>query len=455
LEGLEEVRYPWVSSLEFWGGGYWGEIGAIHLVLGWLFIIWICVRAIKMPRIGLEFRLAVLYFALTLFTNPAFNQGGLNINELLGVLALLTVFAKGRMKIGLGASPLSQGLLLVFGLGLIHVFLTWLIYPDLTPDLGIFVTKLAINFKILVLAGNLAIVGARLSRGIGLDLLIRTCLAAGTFGLLMYLVQIAVSFTGTWPYGTYIDAGFVGFPSFGSVSIERGHFGKFMTPYYPFFLFALLAWKARWRFALFFLITAINFSASSQIFFLCSLLITLFMFRRKLGITPYIGFVLVIILMIIYRDVFEGIIDKIYQIAIIGDESHGGGRSFGVFVQYLQTYPFGMGYSGSTLRIAPMLPEINAAHFAFVTQYSVLALPLVAGFLLLVYRAARAGLRFELVGRCMTVGVLMSVIIFFTDILWFVPMIWLSMEIVFSQRRRTVNTYSNKPVPGVLAASVH
>jgi hypothetical protein len=450
LERLEEVRYPWVSSLDFWGGGYWGEIGALHLLFGWLFILWISSRTLMMSRFPLEFRLAALYFALTVFTNPAFNQGGLNINEMLGVLALLVVMGKGRVELGQGASPLSKGLLIVFAVSLLHVFMTWLIYPDLIPNLGIFVTKLAINLKILVLAGNIAIVGCLLSRGLGLDLLIRTCLAAGTFALLMYLVQIAVASKGVWPYGTYIDAGFVGLPSFGSVSIERGHFGKFMTPYYPFFLFALLVWRARWRFALFFLIMTINFSASSQTFFLCSLLLTMFLFRRKLGFAPYVGIMLMVLLMVIYRDVFEGIIDKIYLLAIVGDESQGGGRSFGLFVQYLQTYPFGMGYSGSTLRTAPMLPEINAAHFAFVTQYSALALPLVAGFALLVYRAARAGLLNAPLGRCMTVGVLMSGIVFLTDILWFVPMMWLSMEIVFSQRRSPLKAFPGRTAHNAL-----
>lgn len=434
MEGIEEVRYPWLSSLEFWGGGYWGEIGACHLLLGWLFIFWTCSRILMTSRFPLEFRLAILYFALTIFNNPAFNQGALNINEILGLLALIVVLAKGRMKLGFGASPLSQGLLLVFAASLVHVCLTWLIYPNLLPNLDIFITKLAINFKILVLAGNLAIVGSLLSRGLGMDILIRTCLAAGVFGLLMYLVQIVVSITVALPYGTFIDAGFVGIPSFGSVSIERGHFGKFMTPYYAFFLYTLIVWRARWQFALFFLIMTINFSASSQIFFLCSLLITTFLFRRELGIVPYVGFMLLVISMVVHGDVFKGILDKVYLLAILGDESQGGGRSFGLFAQYMQAYPFGMGYSGSTLRTAPMLPEINAAHFALVAQYSVLALPMVAGFVLLIYKAARIGLRSDTLGRCMLVGVLMLGIIFLSDILWFVPMMWLSMEIVFSQR---------------------
>lgn len=433
MEGLEEVRYPWVSSIEFWGGGYWSEIGASHLLLGWLFILWICSRTLMISRVTLEFRLAILYFALTVFNNPAFKQGALNINEIMGVLALLAVLAKGRIKLGFGASPLSRGLLLVFAASLLHVLVTWLIYPNLLPNLGIFTTKLAINFKILVLAGNLAIVGGLLSRGLGMDILIRTCLAAGTFALLMYLVQIAVSKIIIWPYGTFIDAGFVGIPSFGSVSIERGHFGKFMMPYYPFFLYALIVWHQRLRFALFFVIMLINFSASSQIFFLCSLLITVLIFRRKLGIFPYVGLMVLVMIMVIYRDVFEGIIEKVYLLAIVGDESQGGGRSFGLFIQYLQTYPFGMGYSGSTLRTAPMLPEINAAHFALVTQYSALALPIVAGFGLLIFKAAKTGLHSDTLGRCMMVGVLMLGIVFFADILWFVPMMWLSMEIVFSQ----------------------
>lgn len=445
-DALEEVRYPFDNLVEFFAAGHWAALDGLHLTLGWVFILLLarrCLRAHAAPR---HFRLSVLYFALALFSNPAYTIGGLGISDLCGVLAILTMgFSMGaRAPAMRNASPVVLALFGVFVISVLHNFIVLMIYPALNEGPGTIATRVAVNAKIIVLAINLLIVGHTLRRGIGAHFLTMAVVAAGTFGACAYLLQGLVLLSGTIPYGTFIDAGYVGVPSFGSVSIERGHFGKFMAPLFPFFLFALLAYGWRWRFAVFVLVSCINFSASGLAFFFTSALVAAWIFRRRVMRSGVALFGLLLLggglatFIVAYWEVFEGVWMKVYEIAFLGDESAGGGRSFGTFMQYVEAYPFGIGYSGSTLRTAPGLPEINAAHFAFVTQFSALALPLALAYLALVWRTVRLANRrgqWRLLGRAMSVGVITSVVIFGADILWFVPTIWLAFEMVWAHQR--------------------
>jgi hypothetical protein len=437
FDSLEEVRYPWADAINFWQGGYWVQIESLHLVIATLFLTYIFFKALFQADFKLEFRLAILYFALTVFNNPAFSLAGLNPNEIFGVAAVIVILFRGRLLHGRKSSLAVKGLLITFLITGTHALIATLIYPELIPDFGTALIKTAVIFKIFILAVNLAIVGVEFAKENCLEILLRFCLLAGTFSLLMYLVQILVMISGSIPFGTYLDAGFIGLPSFGSVSIERGHFGKFMAPYFPIFLYALIKWRARFRFLLYCFVTILNFSASSQFFFFCSLVITALLFFSTFNLRTFAAISMVgacIFSMVIFNwEVFEGIFDKIVSIAIKGDESQGGGRSIGLFFEYVKNYPLGMGYSGSSLRTAPNLPEINASYFAFVAQYSILSIPIGLGFIYLVKRGFI--LRAKVVThRCFNVGILMAPVIFLTDILWFVPLVWLAIEINLSTR---------------------
>lgn len=441
MDELEELRYPWDNAVEFFGNGYVFELGSLHLLIGWIVVLWLVTQTARRLDVPVVFRLACLYFALTLFTNPAFNFVGLNLNEVFGVLAVVRIPFERSAPNTSQASPVVLGVLTVFAIGLAHMFVAQLLYPELTPQPGIWLTKFAINAKVAVLAANLWIVGDSLRRGVGGAMLVKACLSAGTAGLCLYLLQLGVLASGTVPYGTYLDAGFVGVPSFGSVSIERGHFGKFMASYFPYFLFATLALRMRWRFYLLMLVSLINFSSSSQTFFVAFVVLALWRFWRLVSVrTALTGSLvlggLLIALATNYLDVFIGVANKVYELAIEGDESTGGGRSVGTFLQYLNSYPLGLGYSGSTLRTAPGLPEINAAHYAFVAQYSLFALPILLGYLALVWRTLRIAKRGPLLSRSLAVGVIMTILVFASDILWFVPLYWLPFEMIWAERRR-------------------
>jgi hypothetical protein len=110
-------------------------------------------------------------------------------------------------------------------------------------------------------------------------------------------------------------------------------------------------------------------------FFVVSMVLAAWQFRSKLrsvSSVVLIGLVAVLLgsAIVVFYEGFMALGDKIYQLVIQGDESTGGGRSSATFFEYIKVYPIGIGYGGSTLRTAPGLSEINAAHFAFVTQYS-------------------------------------------------------------------------------------
>ena len=442
MDFIEEVRYPWNNAIEFWTGSYWLKLEATHLLLGSLFIFWLTINAIRDRTTAIEFRLATLYFALTAYTNYAFNIIGLNANEIFGVLAAIVATLKGNLRTSKKSNPLVIGLTFLFLVSSTHNLAITIIHPELVPTFSSALVKTAVNLKIIILAINLSIIGTYVSRGIGLDQLIKPIVAAGSAALLLYLLQLAIAASGTLPYGTFLDAGYVGVPSFASVSVERGHLGKFIAPYFTFFLFSFIRWNWRWCFLLFIAVSAINFSASGQVFLLCFLLTAAVVFRRTMSYKAYYyisaGLCCLLIAVIGFWPVFSSIVDKIVTIAIMGDESQGGGRSLGLFIEYISTYPFGIGYSGSTLRTAPTLPEINAAYFAFVSQFSLLSAPVLLGYVYLLFFTLRASKKHGIVGQCMIVGVIMSVVIFSVDILWFVPIVWLPFEIILSMTRRKI-----------------
>lgn len=452
FEDLVEKRYPFDNCIDFFAGGYWLHIEALHLTLGWLFIGFLIFRLIC-ENISLSLKLSVLFFSLVIFSNPAYDLGGFRLNELFGILAVIFSLVLTRTPKISVASPVVRSILIIFIIGILHGLLVSVIYPDLNRNLATGFIRIAVNLKVLVVALNLAIVSSYLKKGLGLNILLKSIVVAGTFALTMYLLQgiVLVSF-GTLPYGTFIDAGFIGFPSFASTSIERGHFGKLMTPLFPFFFYAMLAWGWWWCFVLFTFIFLINFSASAQVFFASFILIALyrfmFLFKRKSFLLfSSIIIVLATALVLSYDELFLGVFKKIYELAIKGDE--GGGRGLGVFLDYIDRYPLGIGYGGSTLRTAPGLREINASHFSFISQYSFLS-PLILGlYLFLTVKTLQATRSSGLLAKSMIIGVLGSSVIFLADILWFTPTIWLSYLIAWHESKRN-NGFPDVTYPNIV-----
>jgi hypothetical protein len=436
---FEEKRYPFDDAIEFFGGGFFLHPEALHLSLGWGFIIFF-LAYLFIGKAHSTLKLSIPFFSLSMFTNPAYEFFSLSVNEFFGVASVFLSIALWRHMFPF-MSGVGKILLAVFFVSVFHSALLILFYPELIE--GVEVLKVAVTFKIFILALNILIVGQHIFTSSHFNLVVRKMVVSGNAALLLYLLQVFVLLIlRTVPYGTFLDAGFVGIPSFGSVSVERGHFGKFMAPFFPFFLYAFLVWGWSKSFALFVFVTMINISASSLSFFSFSALVAIILFRRyflrpKALFVSSASFSGLLALIFYFWEVFWAVSSKVERLAFRGDETDGGGRSLRVLFEYIEKYPWGIGYGGSSLRIGPGLPEINAGYLAFVSQYSFFAVPALVIFSVLFVATVRRCLSHGSVeARVMAVGVFLSPLYFAADILWFIPTIWLVFEMAWAATGR-------------------
>ena len=432
---LVEVRYPFNSAAEFFRG-YLTDPAALHLVFGWIAAILLALKIFVASETWAR-KFLVMYFGLTIFNNFAFQilPGG-SLGDVFGVLCVIwfcvsaCTSAKARRVSLLGTAVCGVGI--VFAL---HAALVGALYPALNAaDAG--VLRFLVISKVFVFGINIWLFDQAFESEDQVLWFIRSTISFALAGIVAYFIQVALLLTGTVPYGTYIDAGFIGFPSFGGVSIERGHFGKFLTPLFPLFLYLMLKDRRTKSFLLFAAVTLINFSASSLSFFAVYVGMAVIAFRKKLlnlkvaALLTGIGGAACAFIISTWR-LWAAVLDKVYDLAFQG--GRGGGRDIGTFVDYLETYPFGISYGGSSLRVAPGLNEINAGIFSFITQMSFLSALFIAGFVVLVTHA------FFVAGRVadrdmrlvLRIGILAMPLIFVTDILWFVPTIWLPMLLAY------------------------
>ena len=380
-------------------------------------------------------KLLTLYFSLTLFNNPAFEISGVSLSDVFGILACIVFFARGLFDWDdlLKINRLSLLLFAAVALIFCHQLVIGSFYGELNSS-GAWITRAAVTFKIIMFAGIVWIFNREFQDIDSVHWLLDWIVSFAIIGVAAYLIQCVLLATGRLPYGTFFDAGYVGVPAFGSVSIERGHFGKFMTPLFPFFLLVYVKHKRRLAWIGFLFVTVINISASSLSFFAAYVICTLTAYRSILKRPKYLmgGLVLLGFIAagcVAFREVLWGVVNKIITAAFQGQA--GGGRGFSNFLDYLRLYPFGMSYGGSSLRNISSLDEMNSGMMAFFTQFGVISPIMLISYMTMLVIAVRKAKQIPdtLTRRMMIIGILMTAFIFSTDVLWFVPTIWLPILI--------------------------
>jgi hypothetical protein len=429
---FDELRYPFDSLLEFLRGGYFLERAGLHLTIALVVFTVLTVR-VMLGRGPVVQRLITVFFAGTVYNNPSFSVlGGLHFNEVAGVLAAMWICVSllGGLTMDVrrvGVPILVGGLVLLAHAAFVSVW-----HVTLLPDTGTAIMRGVLIARVFVLGIIVIGIETLYRTDADFDALMQTIVLYGVAAILIYFLQVGVFLSGTRPYGTYWDAGFTGIPSFGSVSIERGHFGKFLVVLFPCFAWAA-AKRRRWLpMLLFFVVTLVNFSASSMSFLAGYLVITLLVLHRYVIRPSALKWAVpaaaaVLILASRFGEQYGGLIRKIVDLGLKGDA--GGGRGFSVLDAYISAYPLGIGYSGSTLRNVGMLPPINMGAYAMASQLSFLIIPVFAGFLWLTYRVMRSTLRISdpIMAGLLVGGMLMAVLIDLVDVLWFVPTLWLPL----------------------------
>lgn len=433
---LQEFRYPWNSAVEFFAGGYFKDFLALHLTLAYIAMFLFCIAVFRSRRSVVQ-KLVTLYFALTLFNNFAFEVGGVTIGDAFGIMAcgvflFKSLFDQSIFRIG----KLVFSMITITALIVVHQIMIGALYPGLN-DGSDGITRIAVTLKIVVLAIVIWAFSREFRTTDSLHWLMQWTVNFALIGIGAYFVQGMILATGHLPYGTFFDAGYVGVPAFGSVSIERGHFGKFMTPLFPIFLIMYRKHHRKWAWIGFVVVTVINVSASSLAFFSAYILLTAFAYRNRLKKPKYLAGAIVILVMVVglsvaMHEVLFGVVDKIVSSGFEGQS--GGGRGIGNFLDYMRLYPLGMSYGGSTLRNISRLDEMNSGIMAFFTQFGVISPIVLCAYLALLFVSIRKAMHFSdpVTRRMLVIGILMTGMIFATDILWFVPTIWLPIVIAMS-----------------------
>jgi hypothetical protein len=367
--------------------------------------------------------LLVLFLTTPVFNNPGYTVAGVDPGQFAGVLASalfgLTCIAQPRVRFHV----IPIVLLAFWAVATVQAAIVVLASPELAdyaPSRGVILGKIAVLALVLMAFYHRA--DSRLVRTL-LAAQVGVCLAACA----IYWFQVAFFLSGTVPYGTYLDAGFTGVPSFGSVSIERGHFGKLLVPTLPLLLLYSLYTGKRWPLAIVVFTSLINFSASALFFLVGYAVLYSLLWRESLlklrRLAPIFVFaVLVITLAVSFSAQYGGVIDKIRYF-----NNAENGRTLDLIADYLDAYPLGISYGGSTLRTAPRMQEVNMGAYAWATQFAFLSVPLL---MLLMWGhvrswySSRAWLSLP-ERRILLGGMLMIWVIGAIDVLWFMPTLWL------------------------------
>jgi hypothetical protein len=431
MDTVEELRYPFLSVFEFFADGYWMQASGLHLFFGWIGLL-ILSTIILTRESSLAIKFTTIYFAAFIFNNYAYSIENIRFSEFFGIVAAFLSLKSSR-KNNLHQSIIGYSLLLTAFIALMHVILIKIIYPSLDNEIEQFLVRIVLVARIIVL-GLVAInFKKEFDTSLKINRLIKDVVFFGVLGIVIYFIQMVVLLTGTVPFGTFLDAGFTGFPAFGSVSIERGHFAKLFVPLFPFYAMLLITERKIFIFSIYLIVNLINFSASGQFFLMCYLVLFAFYFKKSL-FKWYTYFAMLIIssfLSVVLINTFSeqilGIVNKINRLGLQGDNE--GGRGLDTLMQYIETYPLGISYGGSTLRIANNLPEINLGLYAFISQFSFLSIPLIIGFTLLNLTIIKRSNKLpdKRIRDSLVIGILVSGIIYFVDILWFTPTIWLPL----------------------------
>ncbi|CNE67153.1 Uncharacterised protein [Yersinia nurmii] len=437
-----ELRYPFNNIFEY-VRDYALNVEGIHLAIGFFIVFYIIYSVCKSKLLGEE-KLGTLVVFLWPFTNPAYIYI-ISLAEFFLVLnALYIIIFGARFNKNI---IFTQFVLLCFSI-LLHFIMVNLYlllstgkFIILQGDaVGIslagdnFFNRFIVIFKVLLIP-FLFLSFSKVKSIATLSEISRIGSKVAALISVVYIIQFVVLLSGRVPYGTFDSAGFGGFPSFAAVSVERGHLSKFMAPFLPFLLIDMYLNRRYMPIILYTSMMLLNFSASGYIFFACAIFATIFLCRRVIFTREnakytlpavFLSLVITSIYLWFFSSTLNYLLDKVFDFVFSGDET--GGRTISLLMQYLDLYPYGFGYGGSTFRTIYGLPEINMGIYSMFTQIGIIAFffyVYLIGCAIVVSKRSKT-----VVEKILCGGVILMPIVFSADILWFVPTYWAPLILI-------------------------
>ncbi|WP_067515007.1 hypothetical protein [Endozoicomonas ascidiicola] len=424
-----DIRYPFDNFISFVSGGYFLALESLHLTLGVIGFFFISIYLLYTLR--LKFALLIIYFGGSIYSNPTFESFGVSFAEFVGIINSI-IFIITLMSRRTILSKTSKLLFSILFIITAHVLLVWFFYPELIDNVEKAVFRGVLILKIFVLACNVGMLAIVVRNKKRLGLFLQWVIVYLSFSAALYIMQlIEYNLFSIEPFGTFSNAGFSSGVSFGSVATERGHYAKFLVPAIPLVMYRIFCFTPilfeKIRFGVYFLVCVINFSASGIAFLLSYILAFSLVFWREI-VKKYLFWFLATVLIVFPLTVYllfeqyMSIVNKIIEY-VFSDEASGG-RKLSTIANYLNVYPLGITYGGSSLRTIESIGPVELGLIGLVTQFSIFLLifaVLITKYLLNVgffCRKKNAG------DKILFCGIIISLFIFVSDILWFLPIIW-------------------------------
>ena len=446
---MTELRYPFDSILSFLLNQHFLSIQSFHISFAYILLFAFISKIFVDRELIISERCFIVYFVCQTFNGPAFQTSGISIPEIFGVLGCFLSLGK---NFALSKSPLialMSGLIffLIFHFLFINLLSLFIVSSN---TIEISVTRILIFLKIIVLicAINQLFNGIKKRPQI-MRKIYSYGFYAAAISISVYLIQLYIYKIGIIPYGTFLNAGFSEGVSFGATSMERGHFAKQLVPYFPLLLAGLFFKSSVPRiiiFVLFLLVNLINFSASGFAFLFLYVSISFWFFRAKIISTISSNMLTFSIIscatFIVFFQNFEqynSIFTKIVEVGVKGGgnmaSTEASGRGFSVLLKYVNEFPLGTGYGGSTFRNVSTLPENNQGLYAFITQVGPLSGLMISIYLYYLFFLINKSLRCRPSDstKAIIIGIIVQPLIFSIDILWFQPILWLPVVILSCQ----------------------
>lgn len=429
---IYDFRYPFNDLQDFFLGLYFLKLEALHLTIGYIFFIYFILNLLLKTKFDLCLRLTTIYFAGAIFNNPAYTIFGITIAEIFGIIAaILFIIRNTRFPL----NPISNYMFFFSWIALTHLLIISIFNEAVQDSLEF--KRFAVILKVIFLSINIIVLFKYLKDDVILKDFVLKNIFLFNIVAICYLVQLGVFVSGVLPYGSFSPAGWTEspIPSFGSTSIERGHFGKFFVPLFPLYLFSYRKYATKKSFMLFLLISFLNLSASSYSFLSVYILLTFLIFIKELKGVIFLILLYIIIFYSFFIEQIFGLFVKIYELAILQYEE--GGRSFSLLLPILEINNYlGYGYGGSTYRNYHGIEglDLNNSIVVFFGQLSFIGFIVVLSFIYLIYKISlnvNSIYGNSFAKKLLFIAIFTMIFIFLSDVLYFVYTIWLPIVVLY------------------------
>lgn len=449
MDELLEFRPEYKDIFGFLKSGV--NISYTPIYLGFCLIMYYSIK-VMCSRVGLSLKLLTLYFALSFFTNYAYQLAGLRFFDIVGLLITAKCCIDIAIRRSIAKDELFSAVLIIGVVLLTQIFVLVVIghLSQFGNGVSTAIARSVMVSRIFVMAFVCYSFCQNVSTEDDVSYLINIFKYCGLATLAIMIIQ-AFMFLGLGipTVGLNLATGNLPIPRFASTSIEGGHFGRLIPTFLVFFL-PQDHGRRLYLNASFLIILAVSLTNISLSFYgfvvaiLCAMFCFSFFIKRIGNLKVFVVVILAGVMLTgaAFITQVQQIYDKVVGLLLDkGEYSDIGNRSFGFVYKALSQFPLGLGFGGSD-RFLPDGSYTDLGLYAYLSQTSIFGLGILAFMILCYFNLIRlyfihrdriALLRYSPQSFILYLAL---PVIFMLDIVWLYPGYILPVLIVYNYLRR-------------------